>query len=206
MKKGGGSRKGGKFERDICKRLSLWWTNNYRDDVFWRSQASGGRATNRHRKGKTTKGQQCDIQAADPIGEPLLRWAVIECKDGYPGKSICDLFDKPNLQQHPLYEQWISKAAGERKQAGSKHFLLIARRKNKKTMVYMPYKAAEQLPGFYQGCFDPELQLVFKRHKTGRSASIVGTSLECFLNEVTPHCIKVAVGTIKRGPIKRKGA
>lgn len=37
--------KGGNFEREIAKALSLWITNGQREDVFWRSAMSGGRAT-----------------------------------------------------------------------------------------------------------------------------------------------------------------
>lgn len=198
MKQGSSSRKGGAFERRICKELSLWWTGGERDDVFWRTHASGGRATVRSRKGKATKGQDSDISATDPIGDPLLRWTVIECKDGYPGNCICSLFDKTNLQQHPLYEQWLEKAARERKRAGAKHFMIIARRKNKATMVYLPEPAAEQLDAYHSELFDPELSIIFKRYKTGRSATIIGTSLECFFNSVSPAQIKSLVCRSKK--------
>jgi len=39
--------KGSSFEREICTILSKWWTNNERDDVFWRTAGSGARATTR---------------------------------------------------------------------------------------------------------------------------------------------------------------
>jgi len=39
--------KGGEFERDISRFLSRWWTYGERDDVFWRTSASGARATTR---------------------------------------------------------------------------------------------------------------------------------------------------------------
>jgi len=29
------AKKGPKFERKMCKKFSLWWTNNKRDDIFW---------------------------------------------------------------------------------------------------------------------------------------------------------------------------
>ena len=37
MRSGGGKQKGSAFEREICKKLSLWFTENERDDIFFRS-------------------------------------------------------------------------------------------------------------------------------------------------------------------------
>jgi len=45
MRKGGGKAKGASFERDICRRLSLWVSAGKQEDVFWRSAMSGGRST-----------------------------------------------------------------------------------------------------------------------------------------------------------------
>jgi hypothetical protein len=73
--------KGSEWERECCKRLSLWLTNGVRDDLFWRSAMSGGRATIQHRKGIANKTQVGDITAIDPLGEEmLLRHVVVECK------------------------------------------------------------------------------------------------------------------------------
>lgn len=79
--------KGGSFEREIAKALSLWWTENTRDDVFYRSHASGGRFTSRRKIGKDTALQGGDITASDPIGEPLISEWSIEIKTGYSGKK-----------------------------------------------------------------------------------------------------------------------
>jgi hypothetical protein len=46
--------KGSSFEREIAKLLSLWWSEGMRDDVFYRSHASGGRFTMRRKSGKDT--------------------------------------------------------------------------------------------------------------------------------------------------------
>ena len=79
----GRSGKGSQYERAFCKRLSLWWTGGKRDDVFWRSQASGARATQRRKTDKDTFGQSGDVQACDPIGQPLMDVITIELKKGY---------------------------------------------------------------------------------------------------------------------------
>ena len=50
-KPGYGKQKGGEYERTVCKKLSLWVSNGTRDDIFWRSAMSGGRATLQRKKG-----------------------------------------------------------------------------------------------------------------------------------------------------------
>lgn len=81
MRAGGGPAKGAAFERECCRRLSLWLTDGKRDDLFWRSSMSGGRATLQHRKGKTNLAQVGDICAIDSEGEKLLlHFVSIECK------------------------------------------------------------------------------------------------------------------------------
>lgn len=68
--------KGSGFERRICKALSLWVTDGVREDVFWRSSMSGGRAT--VAKGKVR--QAGDICAVAPEGHALVDQFFIECK------------------------------------------------------------------------------------------------------------------------------
>ena len=80
MKQGGGKQKGGQFERDVCKMLSLWVSDRTNDDLFWRSAMSGGRATVRAQKGKSTASGHGDITAVTPGGNSLTNHFVIECK------------------------------------------------------------------------------------------------------------------------------
>ena len=78
----GGSRskaKGSSFERLVCKKLSLWVTHGERDDCFWRSAMSGGRATVSRKKGGDVR-QAGDITAVAEEGLPLTDRAYIECK------------------------------------------------------------------------------------------------------------------------------
>jgi len=63
--------KGGDFELEMTKRLSLWITDGKRDDVFRRGRR-GGRG---------------DITFRDPIGKPMIDAWNIECKTGYSKKS-----------------------------------------------------------------------------------------------------------------------
>jgi len=79
--------KGGDFEREVAVFLSLWWTEGKRDDVFYRSQASGGRFTRRRKSGKDTDLQGGDITATLPSGRPLVKNWSIEIKTGYGKKT-----------------------------------------------------------------------------------------------------------------------
>jgi len=80
MKKGGGKQKGAAFERAVCEDLSLWVSHGKRDDLFWRSAMSGGRATVKHKTGKANVTQGGDICAVDPAGHALVGPFAIECK------------------------------------------------------------------------------------------------------------------------------
>ena len=71
--------KGGQFERSICKALSLWVTHGKRQDVYWRSAMSGGRATI-HKRAGTAIRQAGDITAVAPEGHTLTNQFFIECK------------------------------------------------------------------------------------------------------------------------------
>jgi len=80
MKHGGGSQKGATNERKVCRLLSLWVTHGKREDVFWRSAMSGGRATVAKRKGKILASQAGDISAVDEAGHTLTNYFYIETK------------------------------------------------------------------------------------------------------------------------------
>lgn len=79
MRPGGGKQKGASFEREVCVALSRWVTRGRKDDCFWRSAMSGGRATVIHRQGGTNR-QAGDITAVAPEGHPLTSVWYIECK------------------------------------------------------------------------------------------------------------------------------
>ena len=76
MKAGAGKRKGGGFERQVAKLLSLWITAGRAEDALWRSSMSGGRAT----IGRGKVRQAGDICAVAPEGHALVDRFFIECK------------------------------------------------------------------------------------------------------------------------------
>lgn len=80
MKPGGGKQKGAEFERNICKKLSLWVSHGKREDLFWRSAMSGGRATVGRKKGKDHAKHAGDISATHPDGHALIDRFYVETK------------------------------------------------------------------------------------------------------------------------------
>lgn len=74
-----GKQKGGQFERDVCRKLSLWVSGGKQSDLFWRSAMSGGRATVGRHKGQSIR-QAGDITAVAPEGHVLTDRFYIECK------------------------------------------------------------------------------------------------------------------------------
>lgn len=152
MKPGGGSAKGATFERFICKELSKWWTEGKRDDVFWRTAGSGGRATNRAKTGKTTAGAYGDITALDPIGEPLLKLFCFELKCGYGGWDVLDLIDKGKNMKHSKLQEFWQQASESAQQAHAHYPVVIAKRNQKQPVIVFPIEFREAVT-IYHGPF-----------------------------------------------------
>lgn len=74
----GSKQKGSLFERQVCKRLSLWVSGGRDPDMFWRSASSGGRAT---RRGGSSLGHAAgDIASVKPGGFIFTTQFYVECK------------------------------------------------------------------------------------------------------------------------------
>ncbi len=187
MKKGSGKAKGSKFEREICVRLSLWWTNGENDSVFWRTD-SGARATQRGKKGKTTRGQHGDIVATDAIGGPLLDLITFELKNGYKKHSVADIFDASDKQGPTLYEQWIEQAKTAADLSGSKHWALITKRDRREILMIVPFALIQQMTRCPQ--FD-------KEHFLCHTLYLLKTQEEVFLCRFDEWCNSVTKKTIE---------
>jgi len=89
--------KGNNFEREICKKLSLWLSYGKDDDLFWRTSSSGGRFTQRLKKGLNTKNQAGDITSTSPQSDFFSRKYLIECKC-YKDINIWSLFNDMEIK------------------------------------------------------------------------------------------------------------
>jgi hypothetical protein len=116
----GSKSKGGNFERETAVALSLWWTQGERDDIFWRTQNSGGRSTMRSKQRKETEGQYGDIAATDPSGKLLLDNWCIECKTGYASSKKGEVLTKDGTKKSvKLITNWCVLDLIDSKQAGA---------------------------------------------------------------------------------------
>jgi hypothetical protein len=179
--------KGASFERTICKKLSLWWTYDSRDDVFWRSSQSGGRATIRHRQGKRTAGSYGDITALDPIGEPLLKLFTIELKRGQSHGEPGDLIDGSGSIEKHLFLASIRQADDAHKRAGSISWLLISKRDRHAACIFFPAWLLSARGPFY-GIQSLLIEPPVYRYRVEKE-DFIGISLEKFLNSADPESL-----------------
>lgn len=179
--------KGSPFERSIAKQLSLWWSAGESDDLLWRTQNSGGRATIRGRKSKTTSGQYGDLASTHSSTIPLLKVFCFELKRGYSAHTIANLLDKTPRAAEQQYEKWIKKAVQDAEAAGAYSWLLITRRDGKCSVVYMPLFAKIRLKecgAMWDNVEGPTFTVKCDL------ASVFALRLDDFLNVVEPHNVE----------------
>ena len=133
--------KGGQFERSVCKELSLWYSRGKDDNVFYRSQASGARATVRRKVGKEAKGHSGDIACTAEEGHNLIKSVFFELKRGYSDLSLQDLIDKPDGKHGTKgcnWHDWIEKASRQAKEAGINTWAIVARKDQRRSIIVAP--------------------------------------------------------------------
>ena len=144
------SKKGGDYERQVCKVLSLWYSRGERDDIFWRTSGSGARATIRKKSNLNTADSAGDVQAIHESGKAFTRLVNIEIKRGYTQKdlkkqshnnkiSLTSLIDtKLDQKGKPgILIQWIDKGLKECQLHNKKHLLIIYRRDRRRSCILM---------------------------------------------------------------------
>lgn len=177
--------KGANFEREICKQLSLWWTSGSRDDIFWRSSQSGGRATIRGRQGKRTAGSYGDIVALDPIGETLLKHFTIELKRGRSHGEPGDLLDCKGSPKCHAWIKTLEQAMAAYELADSYSWLIICRRDFRNASVFFPVWNINNSEGsLYRHRVDLCRPLSIRYRLP--QADFLGVTLEKFLSCVDP--------------------
>ena len=182
--------KGSQFERDTCRQLSQWWAG--RDDVFWRSSNSGGRATIRKKSGKHTIGQFGDVAATDPVGLPLLDLITFELKRGYKSANLHDMLDAPNTSAKPMFLQFIEQAIAAQVNAASFAWAVIHKRDRRDTWIYFPdFLFGEFLRVGALSTYP--LSMVTASTAFCKQKKLIifgGMSLDGFLQHVTPEHVK----------------
>lgn len=132
MRKGGGKAKGSQFERDVCKKLSLWITHGKKEDCFWRSAMSGGRATVGRKQGKDHARHAGDISATSPEGHVLTDNWYVECKSyGDLAITACLLTGRGTLAS--FWREAVEQATHFKRMP-----MLIAKQDRQPTFVLLP--------------------------------------------------------------------
>lgn len=176
------SRKGPEFERDIAKKLSVWWTDGKDDSVFWRTQSSGARATQRAKKGKRTDGQYGDLCSTDPCSKPFTDLFTVSLKRGYPEHTLDVLFNRPDNKHG--YREFIDEAVMTCREAQSYDWLLIVKPDRRDSLVFCRRQLlAELSPGFMVPCWGLDFTTNANRYR------ISLMKLDQFLEWVKPKTV-----------------
>ncbi len=189
--------KGSQYEREICRSLSLWWTEGADDDVFWRTSQSGGRATTRKKKGLAADTHSCDICAIKPIGQDFLRAFAPEIKRGYKGASIADLMDSPLIIKNIHYESWILQADEARENSGALYWMIIHRRDQREATITMPLSVfnhpankTDEHPYIRMNKVCDQMKVRWMNRKTDTIVPIFQMRFEDFMRFVSPSYVK----------------
>jgi len=184
------SSKGSDYERETCRKLSVWWSEEDRDDLFWRSAGSGAMAKTRSKIGKSTFGQYGDIQAVDPKGQLLLDTFTMELKRGYNSDNFMNMMDKKETAAKQMWEKFFDQVHEDSINADSKTWMIIWRRDRKEALIYTPIKIIKQLSKAGSRLQDVPHMRGKVRLKEGKLMSIFFCALDDFLNVVDPEHIK----------------
>ncbi len=187
MKRGGGSKKGGRFEREICKKFSLWISKGARDDIFWRTAGSGARATNRKRRGQTTCNSEGDVGYLDAEFSWFTDSVLIECKRGYNSWRI----DNRLLPKLPKGGVWRIWEELEQDAADSNKLPLLVLKQDRRPVLFF----------FPQPVFNHPLICV-----ADESANLVYISTTLFETppEYMQRCLANHQGICKQGNVLEK--
>lgn len=203
-RKGNAKRKGNVFEREICRCLSLWWTDNESDDVFWRTPGSGARATVRSQKGRLTPNHYGDVCSVDDRGLLLTNQFVIELKRGYASKpaTIADLLDCYSSST-PYWSKWITKAQNQSRllPSASQSWMIIAKRDQREAIVCLPTSVVTRLVAvcdMMRGLAESDCLLkgswIMKYRGSGTNRPCCFYLLEDFLDGLRPQVVRAMGG------------
>lgn len=171
--------KGSAFEREVCRKLSLWWSGGQHDDWFWRTAGSGGRATNRAKRGKATANSAGDIGAECVEAQDLLGFITFELKRGYNDTDFQELLDHPGKSK---FRAFIEQARDSATLAGTPFWALIVRRDRRLPLVVTDYPCL--------GGDKPDAAIAYRTE--GGPVVLCVTTLDAWLCDHVRESIKVA--------------
>lgn len=215
------SKKGSQFEREICKVLSLWWSDQERDDLFWRTPGSGARATVRRKQGKQTTDATADLMATHKSAKPLTKSCLFEMKRGYSDKhkivknkktkklsvrkvsyglEVLSILDKKPQHKDPILLQWWKKVEEERIATRRKYSFIIFRRDAKESCIVMDEVTYKFL--WVRNGYNTYREIRIKYDIIDQLSPLVIMKLEEFLCWCNPKCFLNIRRKLKRRKTK----
>lgn len=178
--------KGAPLEREVCRDFSLWLSGGKDDSWFWRASQSGGRATQRAKKGKKTEGHCSDIAATCPKATRLTRFVSIEIKHGYKLTCLYDLLDRKEGQKGlaPI-QKFIKQAELASKRAGTPHWAIVHRRHGRKKMIIAPVEFFQDM-----GTSTEPRATFLLLTKDNAWTTLRAMELESFLRQTNPNTLR----------------
>lgn len=189
--------RGSGWEREFCKLISTWWTGGHRDDAFWRTAGSGGRATVRARRGvATTAYQHGDICPTDEVGGPLCDVFTWELKQGYEDATLHQVLDSPGPGGHGGMATHIRQAHAAHVAAGSMTWALVHRRTRRAPMVWFGaevWQRCRREHGAWSGHNFP----VCLAQVQALDLRFVGMPMDEFMTGITPAAIRKLASEVR---------
>jgi hypothetical protein len=180
------SQKGFPFENEICRQLSMWWSDGERNDIFCRTRASGAFATMRIKSNKSTPYAGGDITFEDPIGQALTDTFIFSVKRGYNDKvSLLSFVDK-EIKNTPTLFKWWEQVEQQKSQHKKHAAALVFRRDYCMSVLALgtPTMVSIQI---YLGNY-PYSQVMLEQ---GWDNSIILVNFKRFLEWADPATIKM---------------
>lgn len=151
--------KGGAYENEICKTISLMWSRGERSDLCRRSEGSGARFTSRRKKGEEgTIYQAGDITFSNDIIKPFFDYYSLELKSGYNKKkktetgNIVTTWDTLEIldsnQKEPLFIKFWKQCSNDAFDSGRRPMLIFRRNQRKSCIALSSYEFHNMLDFF----------------------------------------------------------
>lgn len=138
MRRGGGAAKGSAYERELCKRISFWFSGGETEDLFWRTSGSGSRATNRRRLGQSpSKYDFGDMKHELPEGLPLTEHICWEFRSRARFDAFTTFGTGEEDPKTSLLSSW-AKASCEA-DCSVRYPILITKAVRRPEVIWIPY-------------------------------------------------------------------
>ena len=184
--------KGQDFERQVCRTLSLWWTDGEDADVFWRNRV---RST---KQSPDAKHQLGDVTALKAVGAPLVERFSIEIKTGYSKTKkgmrtrnipwdLLDLLDGKKDGKKTLLEFWAQ--CTKDAELSCKRPMLIFKRDFHEPVICLENSIVSTIQA-WSGPLDSASLSYRGEEGPAPDIFLMLYRLEDFLNEVTPDVIR----------------